>query len=103
MKIANADALLRFFRFLHAYTHRLGFATTVLDDCARRRGRRVLKFHFIDRFRRSISPSSLISPRYSFLVILVYEAEGGRIAKIGYIGGMWPQVARTIFRLIWRN
>lgn len=58
MKIANADALLRFFRFLHAYTRRLGFATTVLDDCARR-GRRVLKFHFIDRFRRSISLSSL--------------------------------------------
>lgn len=74
MKIANADALLRFFRFLHAYTRRLGFATTVLDDCARR-GRRVLKFHFIDRFRRSISPSSLISSQYSLLFSFTRQRE----------------------------
>lgn len=43
MKIANADALLRFFRFLRAYTRRLGFATSVLDTRARREA--VLKFH----------------------------------------------------------
>lgn len=72
MKIANADALLRFFRFLRAYTRRLGFATSVLDTRARREA--VLKFH---RFL----PLSSTTPALVSLLPLFASAGRGRVEE----------------------